>query len=136
MVIVNLHVGRSPNRFIIVRNSPSQDFYREAAQKIQNTHIKTVRSPSRIFSSELCEFFQKSNFVEYLNLNVAYFFYKNTFISNARLKLAKNQANAKQHPEAEPLLFENYSLSSSTSPSKNNRRYFKKCAKNKYVCLK
>ena len=31
------------------------------------------------------------------------------FISNARLKLAKNQADAKQHPEAEFLLFENYS---------------------------
>ena len=27
------------------------------------------------------------------------------------LKLAKNQANAKQHPEAELLLFENYSHS-------------------------
>ena len=31
----------------------------------------------------------------------------NTFISNARLKLEKNEANAKQHPEAELLLFEN-----------------------------
>ena len=30
-----------------------------------------------------------------------------TFISNGRLKLAKNQANAKQYPEAELLLFEN-----------------------------
>ena len=29
------------------------------------------------------------------------FFISNTFTSNARLKLAKNQANAKQHPEAE-----------------------------------
>ena len=28
------------------------------------------------------------------------FFISNTFISNARLKLAKNQAKAKQHPEA------------------------------------
>ena len=36
----------------------------------------------------------------------------NTFISNACLKLAKNQANAKQYPEAELLLFENYSHSS------------------------
>ena len=27
-------------------------------------------------------------------------------MSNARLKLAKNQAKAKQHPEAELLLFE------------------------------
>ena len=30
------------------------------------------------------------------------------------LKLAKNQASAKQHAEAELLLFENYSYSSST----------------------
>ena len=29
------------------------------------------------------------------------FFISNTFISNARLKVAKNQINAKQHPEAE-----------------------------------
>ena len=37
------------------------------------------------------------------------FFTSNTFIRNARLKLAKNQANAKQHHEAELVLFENYS---------------------------
>ena len=30
------------------------------------------------------------------------------FISNTRLKLAKNQVKAKQHPEAELLLYENY----------------------------
>ena len=37
------------------------------------------------------------------------------FISNIfRLKLAKNQVNAKQHSEAELLLFENYLHSSST----------------------
>ena len=29
------------------------------------------------------------------------FFISNTFISNARMKLAKNKGNAKQHPEAE-----------------------------------
>ena len=40
------------------------------------------------------------------------FFISNTFVSKARLKLAKNQANAKQHPEARFLLFnENYSYS-------------------------
>ena len=50
----------------------------------------------------------------------------NTFISNARLKLAENQANAKQHSEAELLLFENYSRSSSTLSSKNNRTYSEK----------
>ena len=41
-------------------------------------------------------------------------FYKQNFlsISYARLKLVKNQAKAKQHPEAKPLLIENYLLSS------------------------
>ena len=61
--------------------------------------------------------------------------YTLSFISNARLKLAKNQAQANQHPEAEILLFVNYSLSSSTLSPKNNRRHSKKCTKNKYVCL-
>ena len=36
------------------------------------------------------------------------------------LKLAENQANAKQHPEAELLVFKNYSNSLSTLSSKNN----------------
>ena len=56
-------------------------------------------------------------------------------MSNVRLILAKNKANAKQHPEVELLLFEYCSLSSSTLPFKNNRRYSKKCIKNKYICL-
>ena len=56
------------------------------------------------------------------------------FISNTRLKVAKNQAKAKQYPEAELLLFENYSLSLCTLSSKNNR-YSKKCTKNKCVCF-
>ena len=47
-----------------------------------------------------------------------------------RLKLAKNQAKAKQHPEAELLLFEIYLLSSSTLSSKTNMRYSQKYAKN------
>ena len=43
---------------------------------------------------------------------ILHFFISNTFISKVRVKLAKNQANAKQHPEAGPLLFdENYSFS-------------------------
>ena len=56
-------------------------------------------------------------------------------MSNVRLILAKNKANAKQHPEVELLLFEYCSLSSSTLSFKNNRRYSKKCIKNKYICL-
>ena len=52
-----------------------------------------------------------------------FFFICKTFISNARLKLAKNQPNAKQHPEAELLLFENYSHSLYTLSSRNNGTY-------------
>ena len=54
------------------------------------------------------------------------FFISNNFVSNARLKLAKNQAKIKQHSEAELLPFENYSLSTPTLSFKNNRRYSKK----------
>ena len=43
-----------------------------------------------------------------------HFFISKTFISNARPKLAKNQANAQQNPEVELLLLENYSHSLST----------------------
>ena len=51
----------------------------------------------------------------YINLDITIytFFINNTFISNSRLKLVKNQAKAKQHPEAKLVLFENYSLFSS-----------------------
>ena len=54
------------------------------------------------------------------------FYITNSFISNARLKLAKNQANVKQHPEAELLLFENFSHYSSTLSSKSNGTYSEK----------
>ena len=60
------------------------------------------------------------------------FFISKTLISKARLKLAKNYAKAKQHSEAKLLQLENYSLFSSMLSSKN-RRYYKKCIKNKYV---
>ena len=48
--------------------------------------------------------------------------------------MAKNQANAKQHPEAELLLFEDYSHSLSKLSSKNNWIYSKKKARER-VCL-
>ena len=40
------------------------------------------------------------------NAYIHAFFISNTFISNARLKMAKNQAKAKQHLESKLLLFE------------------------------
>ena len=43
--------------------------------------------------------------------------------------MARNPAKARQHLEAELLLFENYSLSSYMLSSKNNRRYSKKMYK-------
>ena len=50
-------------------------------------------------------------------------------MSISRLKLAKNQANAKQQPEAELLVFENYShfpIIQIIFYSQNNRTYSKK----------
>ena len=80
---------------------------------------------------KLCQSFQLKS----LSFLSAGFFISNNSISRTRLKLAKNQAKAKQHFEIELFLFENYSLSSSISSSKNSKRYSKKCAKNKCVCF-
>ena len=62
------------------------------------------------------------------------FFYKQLFYKERQAEIGKNQTKAKQHPEAELLLFGNNSISSSTLSFKNNRRC-KKCTKNKYICL-
>ena len=51
------------------------------------------------------------------------------------MKLAKNQANAKQHPEAELWLFGNYSYSLSTLLSKSDRTYSKKISKRTSVSV-
>ena len=63
------------------------------------------------------------------------FFVSNTFTSNARLKLAKNQANAKQNLEAELLTLEIYSHSSSTLSSNNTGHILTNKQKNKYICI-
>ena len=60
--------------------------------------IKKIRLQRRLL-------FIRLSFIKYM------LFISNTYISYARLKLAKNQTKSKQHPEAEILLFENYSLS-------------------------
>ena len=52
-----------------------------------------------------------------------FFLVSNTFISNARLKLTKIQASAKQHAKDELYVFENLSLFSSMLSSKNNRTH-------------
>ena len=58
---------------------------------------------------------------KFLHLKLHDFFISNTFISHPRLKLAKNQANAKQQPEAELSLYENYSLRQILKNRQNNR---------------
>ena len=63
-------------------------------------------------------------------------FVSNTFVSNTRLKLAKNQTKSKQNPGAELLPFENYTLSPFMLSSKTNMRYSKKCAKTRVSVLK
>ena len=90
-----------------------------------------------MFSSEYCEIFKNIYFEEQLRMTASTrseffflieihaFFIGSNFISNARLKMAKNLANGKQHPEAKILLFEDYSHSSSTLSSKNNGTYSK-----------
>ena len=66
--------------------------------------------------------------------NKLHAFYKQFFYKQRQTKIGKkNQAKAKQNPEAGLFLFENYSLSSSMLPSKTNMRCSKKCAKNKCV---
>ena len=67
---------------------------------------------------------------------LTHFIYKQHFCKQYQAEIdKKNWARAKQHAEAELLLLENYVVSSSTLSSKDNRRYSKKCAKNKYVYL-
>ena len=62
------------------------------------------------------------------------YFISNIFISNASLNMAKNQAKSMQHPDAELLIFQNYSLFSPMLSSKNSR-YSKKGTKNNYFYL-
>ena len=63
------------------------------------------------------------------------FFIRNTFISNTRLKLAKNQAKVKQHSEAELWIIENCWLSSSRHHPKIIEDILKNVQQNNCVCL-
>ena len=57
------------------------------------------------------------------------FLYKQHFSKQRQAKIGKNQAKPTQHPETELLLLGNYSLSSPTLSSRNNRRYSQKYKK-------
>ena len=74
------------------------------------SHPRSFEKESNIVSHLLNLQFQKLPWHSTGSKGKGYitFFVSNTFISNAMLKLAKNQVNARQHPEAELLLFENY----------------------------
>ena len=99
-----------------------------------HTTFQVKLNLSRIIESELfsCLYHnirKYGKFHYYYTIKTAsatYFFTCKNFVSNARPNLAKNQTNAKKHPEAELLLFENYSHSLSMLSSKNNGTYSKK----------
>ena len=63
------------------------------------------------------------------------FYISNAFRSNVKLKLAKNQANAKQHLESELLIFENYSHYLSRHHPKIITHILKIKQKNKYLSI-
>ena len=56
-------------------------------------------------------------------------FYKQQFYKPHQAEVGKNQTKARQHSEAELLLFENYVGPSSVISSKTNIRYSKKVQK-------
>ena len=63
----------------------------------------------------------------FLPFLITHFFYKQPFYKQRPAEIGKKSSKCcEQHPEAEPLLFENYSHSSSMLSFKNNRRYSKK----------
>ena len=99
---------------------------------------RSSRSPSIILFVDIYQktwyFLNTRQIYIYLNL-ITRFLISNTSMSNARLKFAKNQANAQQNSETGFLQFENYSCFSSTLLSKNNRTYSKNKQNNKCVCI-
>ena len=68
--------------------------------------------------------------ISFLYIYLQAFLHKQHFYKQRQAEIGKkNQANAKQHREAELLLFENSLLFSSTLSSKNSRRHFQKMYK-------
>ena len=78
--------------------------------------MKNVRSSQASVSISFCTELSKTQFSSVSIIS-------NTSIRNTRLKLVKNEANAKQLPEF--LLVENYLHFSSKLSSKNNSTYCK-----------
>ena len=76
--------------------------------------LKSRHSEKVASSKSSCSVLWVTNYLYKGFLWYTIFLISNTFISDTRLKLTKNHANTTQHPEAELLLFEDYSNSSST----------------------
>ena len=74
-----------------------------------------------------------AGFLDYV-LNYTLFFTLQHFYEQHQDEIGKNSSKTKQHPEAELLLFENFSLFSCMLSSKNDKAYSKKGTKTK-VCL-
>ena len=109
---------------------PCVTFAYSGPSHIQNSGILRTRDISRTLSRHILECSERFVTLEYWEP-----YHIQNFISNTRLKLAKNKQmltrmsnilDAKQHPETELLLFENCSHSSSMLSSKNNITYSRK----------
>ena len=78
--------------------TPVERWLKRSTLKLAHTFLKKAEKKSaRIFP-------KNESFIFCCNTR---FFISSTFVRNTRLKFAKYQAIAKQHPEAELLLFEN-----------------------------
>ena len=103
----------------ILRNSEEQLFYRTPPVVASGMSVE--------MGCHINQKRDKNTSKRLMLIHVRTFFKSKRFISKVRLKLVKNQANAKQHPEAELLLLKLFTFFiSSTFSTKNNTTYSKK----------
>ena len=103
----------------ILRNSEEQLFYRTPPVVASGMSVEV--------GCHINQKRDKNTSKRLMLIHVRTFFKSKRFISKVRLKLVKNQANAKQHPEAELLLLKLFTFFiSSTFSTKNNTTYSKK----------
>ena len=69
------------------------------------------------------------------NFLITHAFFVSNTLSNARLKIAKNQANTKQHPEAELLLLKIFHILHPRYQTKIIGHILKNKQNNKCVCI-
>ena len=87
----------------------NRDAKKQVSQDCLN-YLRWVVIISTFFYYLLVSLFVKMDSISLILKENTCFFINNTFVSNARLILEKNQANAKQQPEGESLLCDTFEL--------------------------